>query len=78
MAFTRRYGAAPAYQGLIRRFPCGRPAVFRSVRDLGRVPVGCPGTFRQSGSRSFPWLPAWLPFVLDVWHLGALVLVVKS
>jgi hypothetical protein len=46
---------------LIRRFLCGHPGSFRSVRDLGRVLARC------SCSSGFPegcsprWLPAWLP-----------------
>jgi hypothetical protein len=43
---------------LIRRFQCGSPAVFRSVRDLGRVHVGCPGGSGSSEGCSSVWLPA--------------------
>jgi hypothetical protein len=61
---------------LIRRFQRGRPAAFRSVRDLRCVAVSCPVASGESRSRSSPWLPAWLLFMLDAWHLVALVLVV--
>jgi hypothetical protein len=46
---------------LIRSSMCGRPAPFRSVRDLGLVSPGCPvgsGAFQGCSS---VWLPAWLP-----------------
>src|ERR1700758_5366300 len=33
----------------------GHPDPFRSVHDLGRVPVGCPGTSGEPGSRSAGW-----------------------
>ena len=52
---------------LIRRYPCGRPDPFRSVRDLWLVPGGCPRKSGGSGSRSFVWLPAWLPAAHDSW-----------
>ena len=57
---------------------CGWPEPFRSVRDLVLVPVGCPGRPGESQSSSSPWLPAWLPVVLDVWHRGTLVLVITA
>ena len=56
---------------LIRSSMCGRPDPFRSVRDLGRVPVGCPWKSGESRCRSSVWLPAWLPAVLDAWHVVA-------
>ena len=46
---------------LIRRFLCGRPALFRSVHDLGFFSPGCPCWSVGSGSCSSVWLPAWLP-----------------
>ena len=46
---------------LIRRFLCGRPAPFRSVRDLGLVSPGCPGGSGSSEGCSSAWLPTWLP-----------------
>ena len=52
----------------IRSSMCGRPDPFRSVRDLGRVPVGCLWKSGESRCRSSVWLPAWLPVVLDVWQ----------
>ena len=55
----RRARIGPDLQ--IRRFPCGHPRLFRSVRDLTGVPVGCPQEFGEPGSRSSVWLPAWLP-----------------
>src|ERR1700735_803393 len=38
----------------------GHPDPFRSVHDLGHVPVGCPGKSGEPGSRSSVCLPAWL------------------
>ena len=55
----------------IRRYPCGHPDPFRSVRDLGRAAARCS---RESGDlegRS----PVWLPAAEDTGHRGALVLV---
>jgi hypothetical protein len=52
---------------LIRSSMCRHPDPFRSVRDLGRVPVGCPWKSGESRCRSSVWLPAWLPAVLDAW-----------
>jgi hypothetical protein len=40
---------------------CGHPDLFRSVRDLGRVPPGCSCSSVFPESRSLLWLPAWLP-----------------
>ena len=60
---------------MIRRYLCGHPDPFRSVRDLGRVPARCS---RQSGEpecRPSAWLPAWLPAAHDAGHRDALVLV---
>jgi hypothetical protein len=37
---------------LIRRFLCGHPHSFRSVRHLGGIPVGCPLKSGEPGSRS--------------------------
>ena len=48
---------------LIRRFQYGRPAPFRSIRDLRLVSAGCPGGSRSSEGCSSVWLPAWLPAV---------------
>ncbi len=45
----------------IRRCPCGRPSLSRSVRDLGLVSPGCPGGSGSSEDCSSTWLPAWLP-----------------
>ncbi len=46
---------------LIRRYPRRRPDWFRSVRDLGRVPVRCSCQSGIPEGRSPRWLPAWLP-----------------
>ena len=43
---------------LIRRFLCGHPDPFRSVRDLGLVSLGCPGGSGSSEGCSSAWLPA--------------------
>ncbi len=54
---------------VIRSSMCGRPAPFRSVRDLGLVPPGCPvgsGAFQGCSS---VWLPAWLPAGTPCWAL---------
>jgi len=40
---------------------CGHPDPFRSVRDLGPVPPGCPRASGASRGCSSVWLPAWLP-----------------
>ena len=60
---------------LIRSYPCGFPDSFRSVRDLGRVPVRCSCEPGELEGRSSVWLPAWLPAAHDAWHGDALVLV---
>ena len=60
---------------LFRRYPCGHPDPFRSVRDLGRVPARCPRESEEVEGRSSPWLPAWLPAAHDTGHRNALVLV---
>ena len=39
----------------------GHPDLFRSVRDLGRIPVGCSCPSGISEGCSPGWLPAWLP-----------------
>jgi len=39
----------------------GHPDPFRSVRDLGPVPPGCPRGSGASRGCSSVWLPAWLP-----------------
>ena len=49
------------YQGLIRRYPRGRPDPFRSVRDLGRFLARCLCQSGEAEGRSSVWLPAWLP-----------------
>ena len=46
---------------LIRRYSYRRPASFRAVRDLGRVPARCSRESGELGGRSCAWLPAWLP-----------------
>ena len=46
---------------LIRRFLCGHPDPFRSVRDLGLVSPGCTSGSGTSEGCSSVWLPAWLP-----------------
>jgi hypothetical protein len=46
---------------LIRRYLCGHPGPFRSVRDLGRVPARCSWPSGIPEGRSPRWLPAWLP-----------------
>ena len=56
---------------LIRRYLCGYPDPFRSVRDLGRVPARCS---RQSGEPECR-PSAWLPAAHDTRHCDALVLV---
>ena len=45
----------------IRRYLCGRPGPFSTVRDLGLVSPGCPGGSGSSQGCSSAWLPAWLP-----------------
>ena len=60
---------------LTRRYPCRRPNPFRSVRDLGRDPVGCPCKSEASEGRSSVWLPTRLPTEHDAWHRDALVYV---
>jgi hypothetical protein len=55
---------------LISRFPCGRPAPFRSVRDLKLVSAGCPCWSARCEGRSSAWLPA----ARDAGHRDALVL----
>jgi hypothetical protein len=64
---------ARAYLGdhLIRRYLCGYPDPFRSVRDLGLVPARCSGEFGISESRSPRWLPAWLPVAEGLPHRSA-------
>jgi hypothetical protein len=59
----------------IRRYLCGRPDPFRSVRDLGRAAVGCPCKSGVLEGHSSAWLPAWLPAAHDIGHRDALVLV---
>ena len=46
----------------IRRFLCGFPDQFRSVRDLGRVPSCCSFESEAPEGCSSAWLPAWLPW----------------
>ena len=46
---------------LSRRFQCGRPDPFRSVRDLGRFTVHCSLESGFPRNRPSGWLPAWLP-----------------
>jgi hypothetical protein len=46
------------YDLLIRRYLCGRPAPFRSVRDLRLVPARCSGESGAPEGCSSPWLPA--------------------
>ena len=46
---------------LIRSSMCGHPNPFRSVRDLGPVPVRCSRPSGMPEGRSSRWLPAWLP-----------------
>lgn len=48
---------------LIRRFLCGHPEPFRSVRDLGCFPGRRSCESGKPQSRSAGWLPAWLPGV---------------
>ena len=54
-------GTQRARDLLIRRFQCGRPEPFRSVRDLGRFTVHCSLESGFPRSRPSGWLPAWLP-----------------
>jgi hypothetical protein len=49
------------YSLLIRRFLCGHPDPFRSVRDLGCVPASCSCSSGIPEGCSSRWLPAWLP-----------------
>ena len=60
---------------LIRRFLCGHPDPFRSVRDLGLAVAHCSHPSGELQGRSFVWLPAWLP---SVGHHHALVLVTAT
>ena len=45
----------------IRRFLYLHPALFRSVRDVGLVSLGCPDRSGAPEGCSSAWLPAWLP-----------------
>jgi ketosteroid isomerase-like protein len=45
----------------IRRFQCGYPDRFRSVRDLGFIAARCSPPSGELQGRSSVWLPAWLP-----------------
>jgi hypothetical protein len=54
-------GGARTPNLLIRRFLGDRPAPFRSVRDLGLVPLRYPAGSEVSEGCSSVWLPAWLP-----------------
>jgi hypothetical protein len=56
----------------IRRFQCGHPDPFRSVRGLGFVTARCSHPSGELQGRSSVWLPAWLP---SVGHHHVLVLV---
>jgi hypothetical protein len=58
---TALLGTRRARDLLIRRYLCGHPDPFRSVRDLGLVPPGCPRASGVSRGCSSTWLPAWLP-----------------
>ncbi len=53
---------------LIRSSMCGHPDRFRSVRDLGLVPVRCSWPSGIPEGRSPRWLPAWLPVAEDLAH----------
>jgi hypothetical protein len=68
---SARSGSVPNL--LIRRFPCGHPDPFRSVRDLGFVAARCSHPSGELQGRSSVWLPAWLPSVA---HHHALALVI--
>ena len=57
---------------LIRRFLCGHPDLFRSVRYLGFAAARCSRPSGELQCRSSVWLPAWLP---SAGHHHALVLV---
>ena len=46
---------------MIRRFQCGHPDPFRSVRYLGFVASRCSHPSGELRGRSSVWLPAWLP-----------------
>jgi hypothetical protein len=46
---------------LTRRFQCGHPDPFRSVRDLGLAAARCSYSSGELQGRSSPWLPEWLP-----------------
>jgi hypothetical protein len=46
---------------LIRSSMWGHPGPFRSVRNLGRVPVRCSSSYGFPKGCSSRWLPAWLP-----------------
>ena len=50
---------------LIRRYLCGRPGPFISVRDLGCVCGRCSYDSVELEGRSSSWLPAWLPAAPD-------------
>ena len=51
---------------LIRRFLCGPPDSFGTVRDLGPFPARCSSPSGIPEGRSTRWLPAWLPVVEDL------------
>jgi hypothetical protein len=46
---------------LARRFQCGYPDPFRTVRDVGFVATHCSHPSGELQGHSSVWLPAWLP-----------------
>jgi hypothetical protein len=69
---TRSALRRPSSNLQIRRFQCGHPGPFISVRDLGLVAARCSSPSGGIQDRSSVWLPAWLPSAA---HHHALVLV---
>ena len=61
----RRHG-----KHLTRRYLRGRPDPFRTVRDLGRVPPGCPRSSGGLQARSSVWLPG-AASAPGTFHLGS-------
>ena len=61
LGFAASSGTQRARDLLIRRYLCGHPLLFRSVRDLGPFLVRYSCRSGEPEGRSSVWLPAWLP-----------------